>query len=1765
MPSLNALRKFSCPLNLRPHFTGLLVTLALGFASPAAAQQAVPSQSFVREDLASNAIRLEEQVRKLTPAPAARTAGDLRAAAAQAARRNDMRSALNIIGGATSAAPREALNWLTYARYSGALATQDTNNAWRHVQNALAAAYLAYQRATSRTEQAAALSLIASLHNGQSQYRLALNAYRASLDIVDDARVRATYEKLREEQGFRIVDYKVDSDSASPRVCFRFSEPLARGKVDFAPFVAVAGAANGAISTEDQQLCVEGLRHGERYAMVVRQGLPSSVGENLLKSVDYEIYVRDRSPRVRFTGKNYVLPSIGQDGIPVVSVNTERVAIDVMRIGDRSLLPTVRSSNFLGQIAGYNARQIIEESGARIWSGALGVRPELNRDVITAFPAAEAIGKLQPGVYVMIARPGEKPVSQTLLAENGDSYEDLATQWFVVSDIGLTAFSSENGVHVFVRSLATAQAVPGVELRLVARNNEVLSTQTTGADGHVRFDPGLSRGVGGMAPGLIVALKADDYGFLDLVQNPFDLTDRGVNGRKAPGALDAYVYPERGVYRSGETVNVTALLRNAQGVAVPHLPMTLVVKRPDGVEYRRERVGDQGVGGRAYSFPLLPGAATGAWRLQAFADPGRPPIGEASFLVEDYVPERLDVVLSPQDKLLAPANPSRVDLSARYLYGAPGAGLEVSGEIIISAAANLSIPGLENYAAGLMDEPFETVRTDIEAAAMTGPDGRATIEIPIPEIETSRPLEGKIILRAGEPGGRAVERVLTLPIRPRNGVIAVRRNFADLGEGAVANFDIVTASPDGLRVPARNLSWSLYRVTNAYQWYNSDGRWGFERVKSSRRLADGRLDVTATEAARITAQVTSGTHRLEIKSDDGALAPTSISFNVGWSGDATAETPDLLDVNLDKEAYRAGEDMKFRIVSRFDGRANIAIVSDRLHEFREVDLKVGDNEVSLPVKVEYGSGAYAVAFAHRPLDQQARRMPGRSLGLAWFDIDRESRRLSVDLGAPDKIAPRSALTIPVRVAGLNPGEEAYVTLAAVDVGILALTRHEPPNATSYFFGRKQLGVEIRDLYGLLIDGMQGSRGAIRSGGDGAGGSPEGNRPTQAPLALYSGLVKVGPDGVASINFDIPAFNGSMRVMAVAWTSTKVGQASKDIVVRDPVVVQATLPRFMNYGDVSRLHVQIENVEGQGGDYILSLAAQGGIVLAESAKRHTLRLEKGARTQVSIEFRGGGLGESALDLRLMGQGLDVAQSFALNVKPGSGRIHRRFVRSIGTGQSLQISRDLLADFLPGTGTVSVAASPYGGIDVASLLGALDRYPYGCSEQTVSRAMPLLYVDKLANRQALSLDSDAQRRIRESIERVLSRQDSSGAFGLWSSEGAGGDLWLDAFVSDFLTRAREAGYVVPQKSFDQALDRLRNQVVNVGEVKEEQGPSIAYAIYVLARNGRPVMGDLRYLTDTKLASFESALSRAQLGAALALLGDRSRARSVFAAAATTLSQAQPTRFSRSDYGTRLRDAAGLMALVAEADGDRSVISLAGSVLQQDRAATSVLSTQEMNWMVLAATAVSAEARDMQLTVGGEPHAGALYRSWRGNALDAGAVPIANPGSAPAQIVLTTSGSPVQPESPVTQGYQIERSFYMLDGKPKNMAAIRQNDRFVIVLKVTELEAAYGRLLLVDHLPAGLEIDNPKLFEGGSVEALSFVKPGVPPTYSEYRDDQFVAAFERDGRERATFNVAYLVRAVTPGRYLYPPATIEDMYRPDRFGRTGTGSIEVTELRR
>src|ERR1700710_3135070 len=428
----------------------LCATLALGLISAQAADKA-----FKRDDLADSAIKLEAQI-KSEAGPVAKSAATLRTDADAAFKRGDYRTGLQIIGQIAAVAPEDSANWLRLARTVFQIRSATSSEQTFLYERASTAAYIAYQRAGNTGEEAEALAVLGRALSERKLWRPALDTLRLSLELREVAEVRGNYEKLRDDHGFRLLDYTVDSDSASPRACFQFSEDLAK-RVDFAPFLALAGSDKPALTSEEKQLCVEGLKHGERYNVNLRAGLPSTVKESLPKSAEFNIYVRDRKPFVRFTGRAYVLPRSGQRGIPLVSVNTPSVSVQVFRIGDRNLINTVIDSDFQKTLSSYQLGDLGDEKGVKVWSGELATATTLNQDVTTAFPVDQALGDLQPGVYVMTA---------TAKGPGSDDDGRLATQWFIVSDMGLSAFSGNDGIHVFVNSLASTDAVAKGEVRL---------------------------------------------------------------------------------------------------------------------------------------------------------------------------------------------------------------------------------------------------------------------------------------------------------------------------------------------------------------------------------------------------------------------------------------------------------------------------------------------------------------------------------------------------------------------------------------------------------------------------------------------------------------------------------------------------------------------------------------------------------------------------------------------------------------------------------------------------------------------------------------------------------------------------------------------------------------------------------------------------------------------------------------------------------------------------------------------------------------------------------------------------------------------------------------------------------------------------------------------------------------------------------------------------------------------------------------------------
>ena len=1598
--------------------------------------------------------------------------------------------------------------------------------------------------------QAAAMGSLAHGLELRQMYREAILTYRSSLALVDDADIQARLDKTVAEHGFRVASNNVDAEGADPRICVVFSDPLPVGGTDLSAFVVVEGAPKIAVESDQTQICITGVEHGKRYHIKLRAGLPSQDNETLRKDVELDVYVPDRTPFVGFANNAYVLPSGLGGGLPITSVNAKSADVVIYRIGDRSIASAVRNGIFKGTLTGYSAEDVANQYGEQVFTGTVDLAEGAqNAMVTTAIPVTNALAKLEPGAYVVTAK---------VTGGKSEYWNDLATQWFIVTDLGLTTVSGDDGVHAFVRSLTSAQPVSGIKVKLVAVNNEILGEATTDAMGEATFAPGLARGEGGRAPQLLVAeTAAGDYAFLDMSKPAFDLTDRGVDGRPSPGPLDLFATTERGVYRPGETVFLTALLRDVHAKAVTGLPLTMEVERPDGVIASHDLLQDKGAGGYFDALPLVAGAMRGAWTIRLYADPKAAALDTVTFLVEDFEPERLAFDVTAPDAPLKTGEPNEIGVAAKYLYGATAPGLSIEADAVLRPVTTLSkYPG---YTFGRTDDTVQTDREPLGVVGTTDEQGNATAQVTLPEAtETTRPLEADVILRLVDTNGRTIERSITRPVMADVDRIGIKPQFTDsngLADGASAGFDVITVAPTGELVAKTGLTWTLSKIDTTYQWFRDNGTWKWEYITTTRQVANGTIDSSATGPVTIANPVSWGRYLLEVTSDGDQPTSSSYDFYAGYYyADASSDTPDTLQVALDKKAYKVGDTVHLKLDPQFAGTALVMVVDDRIIDMKAVDVPEGGTTVDLTVTDDWGPGAYVTATLYRASSAAEKRMPARALGLAFADVDPGDLKLDVSLATPKESLPRTKFTTTVKLANVKAGDKAYVAVAAVDLGILNLTKFKIPDPDGWFFGQRQLGVEFRDLYGQLIDPTQGTLGAVRSGGD-EGGSRLGTPPaTSVLVALHSGIVEVGADGTATVSFDMPDFSGTVRVMAMAWSGNAVGHAWADVIVRDPVVVTLSPPRFLRLDDGSRLLVEVNNVAGPAGAYKVELVTGEG--LSTDAKETSVDLAAGARTALNLKLTGTGIGDQDLKVIIIGPtGVQQVKELTLGVRAAAPPQTVSEMIPLEPGKSLVLDKARFAGLVPHTSELNLAIGPIARLNVPQVLDQLDRYPYGCVEQLSSRALPLLYLNDVAVSLGMGTDEALKQRVQDAITDILSHQMSNGAFGLWGPYD-GSDMWLDSYVTDFLLRAKAKGFAVPDQAMSNALDNLGNQVSGASDF-DNGGEDIAYALYDLSRAGRAAIGDLRYYVETKLDAFGSPLAKAQIGAALALYGDRTRAATAFAAAIDGLIPDDPKDY-RADYGSQLRDTAAVLALAAEFTPAGVDIPAMAKKLGDLRDHARWTSTQEDTWTLVAAAALEKTTTSGSITIDGKPLTGTVYQRIMQEHFDDASVTIANTGNQPTEVKVSVTGIPATPPKASSDGFTISRSYYLPDGTPADLKTVHQNDRFVVVLSMTATALGSGEYVVADPLPAGFEIENPDLSASQGVADLSWLTVDAP-AHVESRTDQYVAAF-RYVEDTQSFATAYMVRATSPGSFVQPGATIEDMYRPDLRANTDAGRIEV-----
>ena len=1600
----------------------------------------------------------------------------------------------------------------------------------------------------------------------------------------DSAQLAALAEKSKGKALTLLDASEIQLDGAAAMV-LTFSVPLNPDQ-DFSRSVHLvdkkSGKVDGAweLSPDLKALRLRHLEPKRELIVSVDPTLSALNAATFDNHFEKTITTRDIAPSVGFASRGSLLPGKVVAGLPVMALNVDNVDVNFFRIKPESLSAFVSQWEYRNSLSNWESDELLKMANL-VYTGRFDLNPARNTREKLLLPLADIKPLQQPGVYVAVMNPAGRY-----------SYSNAATL-FTLSDIGVSAHRYRNRLDVFTQSLEDGAAQSGIDVQLLNAKGQTLAQAKSDAQGHVNLQTDDKEAA------LLLARKDGQTTLLDLKLPALDLAEFSIAG--APGfSKQFFMFGPRDLYRPGETVILNALLRDGDGKPLAEQPVKFDVVQPDG-QVIRSLVSKPVNGLYQFTWPLDSGAATGMWHIRASTGDNQP--REWDFHVEDFMPERMALNLTPQNTPLAMDADVHFNVAGAYLYGAPASGNQLQGKLFLRPLrdAVAALPGFQfgDIAEENLSRSLDEVQTTLDEK------GHADVTTASQWQDSHSPLQ--VVLQASllESGGRPVTRTVQQPIWPADTLPGIRPEFAlkevydyrtdstvkqpVVEENSTAAFEIVYADAKGEKKAVSGLQVRLIRERRDYYWNWSDGE-GWQSQFDQKDLQEGEqsLDLQAGQTAKVSFPVEWGSYRLEVKGPDDVIS--SVRFWAGYSwqdnSDGTgAARPDRVTMKLDKAAYKPGDTIKLHIAAPAAGKGYAMVESSEGPLWwQEIDVPAEGMALSIPVDKTWNRhDLYLSTLVIRPGDKSRSATPKRAVGLLHLPLGDENRRLTLALDAPEKIRPNQPLTVKIK-ASVAQGEvpkQVNVLLSAVDSGVLNITDYATPDPWKAFFGQKRYGADIYDIYGQVIEG-QGRLASLRFGGDGdelkRGGKPPVNHVTI--IAQQAQPVILDERGEGAVTLPIGDFNGELRVMAQAWTADDFGSSDEKVVVAAPLIAELNTPRFLANGDATRLALDLRNLTDRPQTLNVALSASGLLQL-DGAAIPPLQLAPGARSTLFVPVSArDGFGDGQVNATITGVALPgetfppMQKQWKIGVRPAFPAQTVNSGVVLQPGERWQAPVGQTQGFSPATLQGQLVFSGKPPLNLARYIRDLKAYPYGCLEQTASGLFPSLYTNA-AQLKALGIagDSDEKRRaaVEIGISRLLHMQRDDGGFALWDKEGPE-EYWLTAYAMDFLVRAGEQGYSVPTQAMNNGNQRLLRYLQEPGlitvrysdDAAASRFAAQAYAALVLARQQKAPLGALREIW-SRHEQARSGLPLLQLGIALKAMGDAPRAEQALTLAMST--PRQDTDRWLGDYGSALRDDALKLALLEEnqllPDAQNTLLS----TLAEEAYGQRWLSTQETNALFLAGRTLQGlpGSWQAQTSLQAQPLAADKAQTRNLSAEQLATLQVSNTGDRPLWLRLDSSGYPLAAPQATGNVLGIERQIFDTRGQQKSLTSLRSGELVLVKLEVTA-KRNVPDALVVDLLPAGLELENQNLANssaslqenGDAVQNLLNQMQQADIQHIEFRDDRFVAAVAINEGQPVT--LVYLARAVTPGTYQVPQPQVESMYIP-QWRATGAASGPLT----
>ena len=785
------------------------------------------------------------------------------------------------------------------------------------------------------------------------------------------------------------------------------------------------------------------------YTIRVEKGLMPAQGQALAEKAIYEVTTRSAQPMIAFGSTGFILAADLVKGLPVDSLNINQADIDFFRVRPDELTDfkdEFWDSTYLRYYRSDDLAKIADLVYTGRWD--LDIKKDLRTQV--NIPITHIRELKTPGIYIAVLRGA------------GHYKYGYRMTWFSISDIGVHARVYDTSIRFFIQSLSSAEPIKKATVKGFNKEGKALFEQVTDEEGLCEIKGHVEK------PALVSVSKKNHISLMAMDTPALDLSEFTV-GDALFRPLEFFVYGPRDIYRPGETVVMDGILRNQDGRPAPAIKVAAKVIQPDGKTIR-EFTWKPGKGNHFNtSFQLPANALTGKWRVTFSNADSR--FEDYPFLVSEFLPERMKLVIDQTgENILSPDENLAIHIQGDFLYGAPASGSRANAVIHVKQARDLFKTTLPGFEFGGITDLVNT--TNISDDIRLDKTGKGIIKVENQWQAVTSPHWVTANVSLYDAGDRPVVRNASWQVWPARTLVGIRNmsgtqdDLDQVPNNDTATFEVILADTQGNLKAVKGLKVTVIREHREYYWEykNNEWNWGF----NSRFYPVDRfdLDIPAQGKAQVNVPVEWGGYRLEIKNPATGLT-TAKSIWAGWrpegQGQREMNRPDRVDLTLDKPGYRGGDTARVTIKAPQGGKGFLFVDGADNLLTRPIDIPAQGKEVSIPIDPAWTRhDLYISALIIRPGESRNTKLPKRSVGLIHLPLDRTGRRLNVNIQAPEKTEPNRRVDVTVNLTDAQgqPAKHAMVTLAAVDSGILNLTRFKTRTHSNTFSNPKNTALKF---------------------------------------------------------------------------------------------------------------------------------------------------------------------------------------------------------------------------------------------------------------------------------------------------------------------------------------------------------------------------------------------------------------------------------------------------------------------------------------------------------------------------------------------------------------------------------------------------------------------------------------------------------------------------------------------------------------------------------